>query len=45
MSVEILGKAYKPETKLTVGSPATLLANILAERGVEVIHKDPYVDV
>lgn len=43
--VEILGKAYKPETKLTVGSPATLLANILAERGVEVIHKDPYVDV
>jgi UDPglucose 6-dehydrogenase len=40
--VEILGKAYKPETNLTVGSPATLLANILTERGVDFEHTDPY---
>lgn len=42
--VEILGKAYKPETALTVGSPATLLANILAEAGIEFEHTDPVVD-
>ena len=40
--IEIMGKAYKPETALTVGSPATLLANILTERGVEFTHTDPY---
>jgi UDPglucose 6-dehydrogenase len=39
--VEILGKAYKPNTALTVGSPATLLANILTERGIEFEHSDP----
>ena len=43
--VEILGKAYKPETALTVGSPATLLANILQERNIEFTHTDPVVDV
>jgi UDPglucose 6-dehydrogenase len=43
--VEILGKAYKPETALTVGSPATLLANILRERNIEFTHTDPAVDV
>lgn len=42
--VEILGKAYKPETALTVGSPATLLANLLAEHGIEFEHTDPVVD-
>lgn len=41
--VEILGKAYKPETNLTVGSPATLLVNILRERSVEFQHTDPFV--
>jgi len=40
--VEILGKAYKPETNLTVGSPATLLSNILDEMGVSHEHSDPY---
>lgn len=40
----LLGKAYKPETNLTVGSPAILLANMLRERGVSYIHYDPYVD-
>lgn len=41
--IEILGKAYKPETALTVGSPATLLSNILTEIGVEHEHTDPFV--
>lgn len=41
--IEILGKAYKPETNLTVGSSATLLSNILKERGVEHEHTDPFV--
>lgn len=40
----LLGKAYKPETNLTVGSPAILLANMLRERGVSFAHYDPYVD-
>ena len=44
-SVEILGKAYKPETALTVGSPATLLANILRERNVTFDHTDPFTSV
>lgn len=42
--IEILGKAYKPETALTVGSPATLLANILTEREIEFAHSDHVVD-
>jgi UDPglucose 6-dehydrogenase len=41
-SVEVLGKAYKPNTALTVGSPSTLLANILTERGITFTHSDPY---
>ena len=41
-NVEILGKAYKPETNLTVGSPATLLSNILTEMGVDHEHTDPF---
>lgn len=42
LPVEILGKAYKPNTALTVGSPSTLLANILTERGITFTHTDPY---
>lgn len=42
--IEIMGKAYKPETNLTVGSPAALLASMLDERGVSYEHTDPYVD-
>ena len=41
--VEILGKAYKPGTNLTVGSPALLLASMLSERGIGFEHTDPYV--
>lgn len=43
--IEILGKAYKPGTALTVGSPATLLANILREQNVTFEHTDPFADV
>jgi UDPglucose 6-dehydrogenase len=42
--VEILGKAYKPGTALTVGSPALLLANILDSWDIEYRHTDPYAD-
>ncbi len=42
--VNIYGKAFKAGTNLTVGSPATLLANILKERGFEVQMYDPHVD-
>jgi UDPglucose 6-dehydrogenase len=41
----ILGKSFKPETNITVGSPAVLLKNLLEERGHEVQMYDPYVDV
>lgn len=41
---EVMGKAYKPETNLTVGSPAALLGNILQESGVVFTHTDPYVE-
>jgi len=40
----ILGKAYKPETNLTVGSSSIRLLNELKERGIEVKIWDPYVD-
>ena len=40
----ILGKSFKPETNLTVGSPSILLKNLLEERGYNVIHYDPHVD-
>jgi UDPglucose 6-dehydrogenase len=40
----ILGTSYKPETNITLGSPAILLKNILEERGHEVVCWDPHVD-
>jgi len=41
----ILGKSFKPETNLTVGSPSILLKNILEERGHKQVSMwDPYVD-
>lgn len=42
-SIELMGKAYKPESNLTVGSPASLLASLLTERGIPFTHTDPYV--
>jgi UDPglucose 6-dehydrogenase len=41
----ILGKSFKPETNLTVGSPSILLKNLLEERGHKQVSMwDPYVD-
>jgi UDPglucose 6-dehydrogenase len=40
----ILGKAYKAEVNLTVGSPALLLASFLEEMGIEVRFYDPICD-
>ncbi|MEA2309356.1 MAG: hypothetical protein QOI65_1642 [Thermoleophilaceae bacterium] len=42
--VVVLGKAFKPESHLTAGSPATLLAAILEERGIAFDHHDAHVD-
>lgn len=43
--IYILGKSFKPETKITTGSPSILLYNILLERGyTNVVSYDPYVD-
>ena len=40
----ILGKCFKPETNLVLGSPSILLKNILVEYGQNVIMWDPYID-
>ena len=40
----ILGKSYKPQSNLTVGSPAVRLYNELKERGVAAAMWDPHVD-
>jgi UDPglucose 6-dehydrogenase len=42
LPIKLLGKAYKPNTALTVGSPALLLADQLHEDGIEFTHSDPY---
>lgn len=44
LPVVILGKAFKEQTNLEVGSPAILLKNILAERGIQASMFDPHVD-
>jgi UDPglucose 6-dehydrogenase len=45
LPVVILGKTFKKETNLTVGSPSILLKNILEENGIEVSIYDPWIDV
>lgn len=44
LPVTILGKSFKKETNIIVGSPAILLKNILDEYGVNVKMYDPKVD-
>jgi len=44
LPVVVLGRAYKANTNLTGGSCATLLKNILDERGVGAEQWDPHVD-
>ena len=42
--INILGKTFKPETNLLLGSPSILLKNILEEKGKKVFSWDPFVD-
>ncbi len=42
--INILGKTFKPETNLILGSPSLLLENILKEKQKKVYTWDPYVD-
>ncbi len=44
MLVTILGKCFKKETNLTVGSPSILLKNLLEERVEQVDMYDPWID-
>ena len=42
--INILGKSFKAESNLTLGSPAILLQNILKEKNFEINMWDPIVD-
>lgn len=44
LPVVILGKCFKKETNLTVGSPSILLNNLLKERDILTEMYDPYID-
>tara|TARA_R110000765_G_scaffold426091_1_gene540696 strand:- start:74 stop:1303 length:1230 start_codon:yes stop_codon:yes gene_type:complete len=44
LPIMILGKCFKKETNLTVGSPSILLKNLLEERGEDLEMYDPWVD-
>jgi UDPglucose 6-dehydrogenase len=44
LPIVILGKCFKKETNLTVGSPSILLKNLLNEKGHEITMFDPWVD-
>mgnify|MGYP003131960951 CR=1 FL=1 len=44
LPIIILGKCFKKETNLTVGSPSVLLKNILEEKEYKVSMYDPFVD-
>lgn len=42
--INILGKSFKPETNLILGSPALLLKNILESKNIKVNIWDPHTD-
>lgn len=44
LPVTLFGKAYKPDVSLTSGSAGILLAHQLRDRGLDVLHYDPFVD-
>lgn len=44
LPVTILGKAYKADINLTVGSPALLLSNFLSQMGISHSFYDPHTD-
>ena len=43
--VVLCGLSYKPETNLTIGSPAVLLQNMLLERGIKPSVFDPVLGI
>lgn len=45
LPIVLCGLSFKPETNLTVGSPAILLQNILLERGIKPLVFDPVLNV
>lgn len=45
LPILILGEAYKPESALTYGSPARLLAHQLRARGRDISAYDPHVEL
>ena len=42
--INILGKTFKPETNLVLGSPSILLKNILLEKKFKIFSWDPHID-
>ena len=36
--INILGKTFKPETNLLLGSPSILLKNLIEEKNIKFIH-------
>ena len=40
----ILGKSFKPESSVQLGSPSLLLRSLLEAKGHEVLMYDPYID-
>jgi len=44
LQINILGKSFKAESNLTLGSPALLLQNLLKEKNVDVNIWDPIID-
>lgn len=44
LDIIILGKTFKKETNLVVGSTSILLKNLLEEKNTEVLMYDPWVD-
>jgi UDPglucose 6-dehydrogenase len=44
LPIVIMGKSFKEETNITVGSPSILLKNILQEKGHHVLMYDPHID-
>jgi UDPglucose 6-dehydrogenase len=42
--IVIMGRSFKPESNILIGSPALLLENILLERGLKVQSWDPHID-
>jgi len=44
LPIVVMGKAFKPETNLIVGSPALLLVHLLQAQGVALVNFDPHID-